>query len=158
MVSTHNPSDVYQGFRFFEPPPPVPARNLRLAIKYLEHAAGTLEYWLEESLDPETWAKMDEERRIEGLRTARDGTLAHIRVAREVLECLDECLICGCTDLEACSDGCYWVEPGICSTCWGHRQCAGCASVFTSPPAGREHEDGVRKLYCGPCWDSKGGY
>ena len=27
------------------------------------------------------------------------------------------CLICGCTDAQACEGGCYWVLPGICSKC-----------------------------------------
>jgi hypothetical protein len=27
------------------------------------------------------------------------------------------CEICGCTDDAACSGGCYWLEPGLCSRC-----------------------------------------
>jgi hypothetical protein len=28
-----------------------------------------------------------------------------------------ECRICGCTDNNACSGGCYWVEDDLCSNC-----------------------------------------
>lgn len=27
------------------------------------------------------------------------------------------CRVCGCTDLLACSGGCYWVEEDLCSRC-----------------------------------------
>jgi hypothetical protein len=27
------------------------------------------------------------------------------------------CRICGCIDEEACPEGCYWVEPNLCSSC-----------------------------------------
>lgn len=27
------------------------------------------------------------------------------------------CRVCGCTDLEACPGGCYWVEDDLCSRC-----------------------------------------
>lgn len=27
------------------------------------------------------------------------------------------CRVCGCTDLNGCSDGCYWVEEDLCSNC-----------------------------------------
>ncbi|MEL7656176.1 MAG: hypothetical protein AAGU75_09745 [Bacillota bacterium] len=27
------------------------------------------------------------------------------------------CRICGCTEDNACSGGCYWAEPDLCSTC-----------------------------------------
>lgn len=27
------------------------------------------------------------------------------------------CRECGCTDLEACPGGCWWVEPDLCSAC-----------------------------------------
>lgn len=29
------------------------------------------------------------------------------------------CRVCGCTDLWACDDGCFWVEPDLCSSCEG---------------------------------------
>lgn len=29
----------------------------------------------------------------------------------------DACARCGCTDEEACPDGCFWVAPRLCSTC-----------------------------------------
>ncbi len=28
-----------------------------------------------------------------------------------------ECRVCGCTLYHACSGGCWWVEPGLCSNC-----------------------------------------
>jgi hypothetical protein len=27
------------------------------------------------------------------------------------------CRVCGCTDEQSCVDGCYWTEPGLCSSC-----------------------------------------
>ena len=27
------------------------------------------------------------------------------------------CRGCGCTDLEGCPEGCWWVEPDLCSSC-----------------------------------------
>jgi len=28
------------------------------------------------------------------------------------------CVGCGCTDRRACPEGCYWIKPDLCSTCW----------------------------------------
>lgn len=28
-----------------------------------------------------------------------------------------KCRVCGCTEEKACPDGCYWVEPDLCSQC-----------------------------------------
>lgn len=28
------------------------------------------------------------------------------------------CEVCGCTDYQACEEGCWWVFPTICSTCY----------------------------------------
>jgi len=28
------------------------------------------------------------------------------------------CRICGCTQLNACSGGCYWIEDDLCSQCF----------------------------------------
>lgn len=28
-----------------------------------------------------------------------------------------KCRVCGCTDIEACPGGCYWVEEDLCSEC-----------------------------------------
>lgn len=27
------------------------------------------------------------------------------------------CGICGCTDIKACPDGCFWITPVLCSAC-----------------------------------------
>ena len=32
-----------------------------------------------------------------------------------------QCRECCCTDECACPGGCYWVEPGLCSTCADHQ-------------------------------------
>jgi hypothetical protein len=37
---------------------------------------------------------------------------------QEVLTAAHACVICGCTDLRACDDGCAWIVPGLCSTCF----------------------------------------
>lgn len=31
------------------------------------------------------------------------------------------CVKCGCTDSRACAEGCWWIEPGICSAHEGER-------------------------------------
>lgn len=28
------------------------------------------------------------------------------------------CRVCGCTDLNACPGGCFWVAPDLCSVCY----------------------------------------
>ncbi len=30
---------------------------------------------------------------------------------------MSRCRACGCTDDHACSEGCFWVEPDLCSSC-----------------------------------------
>lgn len=30
-----------------------------------------------------------------------------------------QCRVCGCTESEACSEGCFWIEPWLCSGCVG---------------------------------------
>lgn len=30
---------------------------------------------------------------------------------------IGKCRSCGCTDRHACPDGCYWVQPDLCSEC-----------------------------------------
>ena len=32
-------------------------------------------------------------------------------------ESAQACCYCGCTDDRACASGCWWVEPGLCSSC-----------------------------------------
>lgn len=27
------------------------------------------------------------------------------------------CRVCGCTDICGCPEGCWWVEPDLCSSC-----------------------------------------
>lgn len=29
------------------------------------------------------------------------------------------CLDCGCSDNNPCPQGCYWIQPGLCSSCSG---------------------------------------
>jgi len=29
------------------------------------------------------------------------------------------CRVCGCTDEHGCPEGCWWVEPDLCSSCAG---------------------------------------
>ncbi|WP_088186360.1 phage Gp37/Gp68 family protein [Desulfosporosinus sp. FKA] len=31
----------------------------------------------------------------------------------------ESCRVCGCTWNNACNGGCYWIEPGLCSSCTG---------------------------------------
>lgn len=38
-------------------------------------------------------------------------------VQAEVTVAVRQCRICGCTDDEACTGGCSWSQPEICSTC-----------------------------------------
>lgn len=34
------------------------------------------------------------------------------------------CRVCGCTQNNACEEGCYWVESDLCSHCAGKRRVA----------------------------------
>lgn len=34
-------------------------------------------------------------------------------------ECESQCRVCGCTDTFGCNNRCWWVEPGLCSSCTG---------------------------------------
>lgn len=33
------------------------------------------------------------------------------------IEEFEECIFCGCTEINACEGGCFWVFPGVCSSC-----------------------------------------
>ncbi len=48
--------------------------------------------------------------------TVPDEISDALEVAEEVPE-EAVCRVCGCTDNHACPDGCYWVEPDLCSQC-----------------------------------------
>lgn len=32
---------------------------------------------------------------------------------------VDICRTCGCTDASGCVEGCWWIEPDLCSSCEG---------------------------------------
>lgn len=32
------------------------------------------------------------------------------------------CNECGCTEIQGCIEGCYWVEKNLCSVCFERRQ------------------------------------
>lgn len=40
-----------------------------------------------------------------------------LRVAAPMTLGIRVCRACGCTDMSACDDGCYWVEDDLCSAC-----------------------------------------
>ena len=58
------------------------------------------------------------ERREKKKATASGGGRAE-NVDDEGEELFDrwKCVICGCTDDNACEGGCYWVYPNLCSAC-----------------------------------------
>lgn len=37
--------------------------------------------------------------------------------AQGVVPCQQYCRVCGCTYDDPCEEGCYWVEPDLCSQC-----------------------------------------
>lgn len=44
-----------------------------------------------------------------------------------------KCVECGCTDRAACSGGCFWVAPNVCSKCLPQdldASCRGCDNMF----------------------------
>jgi len=50
------------------------------------------------------------------------------------------CRVCGCTDHVGCGDGCWWVEPGLCSACAPSRDpahplraCDHCGKTYAGP-------------------------
>lgn len=49
-----------------------------------------------------------------------DSFFAHVD-AGEIMPAAttgSSCRVCGCTDLNACPGGCFWVQPDLCSTCY----------------------------------------
>lgn len=42
-----------------------------------------------------------------------------LQILAEIKKDIRRCRVCGCTDDDACSGGCYWVEPDLCSMCAG---------------------------------------
>lgn len=71
--------------------------------------------------------------RVADLRTGLDAIFAELEMSinaagqiatsqtREVRSCVG----CGCTDLQACEGGCYWVGPNLCSRCQPTQPAAG---------------------------------
>lgn len=43
------------------------------------------------------------------------------------------CRVCGCTEARACDEGCWWVEPNLCSACVDPRSELELGSAITSP-------------------------
>ncbi len=43
--------------------------------------------------------------------------MAYIIDEEEKEEGEQKCRVCGCTQYNACEDGCYWVEEDLCSKC-----------------------------------------
>lgn len=62
------------------------------------------------------------------------------------------CRSCGCTNLEACAAGCFWVQPDLCSKCAGpyEEDDFEPPGVCGSEAAGCVCHD-VDCLSCGPC-------
>jgi hypothetical protein len=52
-----------------------------------------------------------------------EQTMTLVETTADIVACvddlvqLDRCLMCGCSDEEACPGGCFWVAPGLCSAC-----------------------------------------
>ena len=44
---------------------------------------------------------------------------AVVRVLAPMVLGLSVCRACGCTDITACDEGCYWVAGDLCSACVG---------------------------------------
>ena len=57
------------------------------------------------------------------LARGKDGGVYPNGESIEALVCeltgISRCRACGCTDMNACPEGCYWVEPDLCSECVG---------------------------------------
>lgn len=45
------------------------------------------------------------------------------------------CVGCGCTDQQACPEGCVWVLPGICSACCAQAEPIELVALFFGPKA-----------------------
>jgi hypothetical protein len=72
-------------------------------IKYRLSPEGYIDY-----LDEAEKAKGDEiARRVEAEAAAAAG------------ENIQRCRVCGCTNLNACPGGCYWIKEDLCSVCAG---------------------------------------
>jgi len=58
-----------------------------------------------------------------------------------------KCTGCGCTETNACPGGCWWVKPGLCSTCW-EAQCQHLAAAAVEFARATDNERHKRSL-CG---------
>lgn len=45
--------------------------------------------------------------------------LQQLELLQALAELEGQCLSCGCTDEHGCDEGCWWVAPGLCSSCAG---------------------------------------
>lgn len=37
--------------------------------------------------------------------------------AQGIVPCGQYCRVCGCTEEDPCDEGCWWIEPDLCSAC-----------------------------------------
>lgn len=60
---------------------------------------------------------------MRGMEWGQEQHRAFLRQIDPLIRDLDRALLgprcrgCGCTDLEGCPEGCWWVEPDLCSSC-----------------------------------------
>jgi hypothetical protein len=57
----------------------------------------------------------DQKTRAAGERDDQEPELEHDQVEASA----PACRVCGCTEMNACPGGCYWIEPDLCSACEG---------------------------------------
>ena len=52
-------------------------------------------------------------------RRVHEAMMAEAAAERLLMEASSEgrCALCGCRQLAACPGGCFWVVPGLCSSC-----------------------------------------
>lgn len=58
---------------------------------------------------------------------------------------VETCVLCGCTDENACKDGCFWVAPCLCSQCAEKMEALGGElEILTEDPFKVPDKDGDR--------------
>lgn len=55
------------------------------------------------------------------------------------------CRVCGCTERRGCAEGCFWVEPDLCSACDG-------AATHQPVSVGRNADGSDQYAHCSCGW------
>lgn len=86
----------------------------------LSTSRAALEKQVVAELDAEAKAKTKVETEVKAAKKKKGAKKKSKTVAARMARSkVGTCRVCGCTDAEACPEGCVWIEPDLCSECEG---------------------------------------